>query len=86
MFHVDGTVDIEIAFLATKMNAEQSGMAIWLIFNSINQLKPMNFNNIYVQSCNYPDTLRFYHKLGKYYTFIYTINELLFKAIKFNEF
>ena len=31
IFHEDGTIDIELTFLATRLNVEGSGMAIWLI-------------------------------------------------------
>ena len=31
IFRSDDTIDIELTFLATKLNVEGSGMAIWLI-------------------------------------------------------
>ena len=68
IFRTDGSVDLELTFLATRLNAEGSGMAIWLIFQALNCLKSIKINNIYVQSCSgegHEKTLRFYHRLGK---------------------
>ena len=69
IFRVDNTIDLELTFLATRMSAEGSGMAIWLIHQALTLLKPMKFNNVYVQSCSGKAnrrTLEFYHRLGKY--------------------
>jgi hypothetical protein len=60
----DGRTDLEITFLATRLSAEGSGMAMWLIYNSLKVLLSMNFKNVYVQSC--PQPINFYHKLGAY--------------------
>lgn len=67
IFRSDGTTDIEITFLATRMSAEGSGMAMWLILQAMTALKGMNFSKIYVQSCSgehHIRTLGFYHRLG----------------------
>ena len=35
MFNTDGNNDLELTFLATRLNAEGSGMAMWLIHQVI---------------------------------------------------
>ena len=70
IFRIGGSIDIELTFLATRLNAEGSGMAIWLIFQALNSIKSIKFNNMYVQSCcgsGYEKTIRFYHRLGKFF-------------------
>jgi hypothetical protein len=62
------SVNLEIAFLATKLSAEGNGLAIWLIYNVLKSLKSLNIDKIYVQSCNNSHTLHFYHRLGMFYS------------------
>jgi len=72
MFRSDGSVDLEITFLATRMTVEGSGMALWLIRESLITLSTMKIKNVYVQSCTGFRTLTFYHKLGEISTLLLT--------------
>jgi len=75
IFRDDGSIDLELTFLASRLNIEGSGIAIWLIFHALNALKSMKINKVYVQSCSgdehapiiqkHERTLKFYHRLGK---------------------
>ena len=64
IFHENSITDIEITFLATRLRVEGNGMAVWLMYHSLNSFKSMKFHNIYVQSCTSVKTMAFYHKLG----------------------
>lgn len=60
------TTDLEITFLATRLSAEGSGIAMWLIHQSLLSIQSMSITTIYVQSCDEERTLEFYNRLGKY--------------------
>ena len=69
IFLKNDTIDLELTFLATRMTAEGSGLALWLIYHALISLTSMNIDKVYVQSCSEKGkerTLEFYHKLGNH--------------------
>jgi len=69
IYQADGSIDIELTYLSTKLSAEGRGVAIWLIFQAMSSLKSVKFNTMYCQSCSgegFEKTVSFYHRLGKF--------------------
>ena len=54
--------DLELTFLATRLKAEGSGIAMWLIQQALSVLRPLRFKNLYCQSCM--NVMGFYNRLG----------------------